>query len=125
MNPNKFFIPNINFNGNYYNPQLMRINPIPPNNIGILKNMTNSLKSFNLNSFFNNASKTLNLMNQTIPIIKQTKPLINNIKSMFKLAKVFNNETSNKNSININKKYINTKKEKQDITNNNYPTFFI
>lgn len=125
MNPNRFFIPNLNFYDNYYNPQMLRINSINPNGMGLFNGIMSKFRFFNLNNFLNSANKTLNLMNQTIPIIKQAKPMVNNIKSMFKLVRTFNSETTNNKIINSNKEKEEIKKEKQDSFNNNYPTFFI
>ena len=120
MNPNNFYISNIN---NPFNPQLIKTNITNFKGINPLYNFNNLFKSFNIKGLITNINKSLNIINQTIPIIKEAKPTINNLKSIIKLTKVFNKETSNikmpKNNI-----YYQERKDKH-INNNNYPTFFI
>ena len=69
-------------------------------------------------------------MNQTIPLIKQAKPMVNNVKSMVKLARAFGSETTSVQAINSNaikrKTLITTAtKSKKEVSDNNYPNFFI
>ena len=100
----------------------------------------NSLKSFNWGNFLNNANKTINVVNQTIPLVRQAGPMFNNIRSMLRLAKAFGSETAsnnfkNKNNNqqknNINNNYnLNISDndnfvQKKEVSNNNYPNFFI
>ena len=98
---------------NFYNPYFYSA-PI--------KSSLGLTKKFNLSSLINGTTKVLNLINQGIPIIKQTYPVIKNAKTMFsvlnefKKAEPVNNKT-------ITETENNTKTN--EISTNNYPTFFI
>ena len=139
MNPERFFIPNMNIapmmrmNPNLSINPLMRANSITPR-IGLFSKLTNSIKGFNWSGLLSGANKTLNVVNQTIPLIRQTKPMINNVRNMVSIAKAFRKETVHPNSIkqknNFNnlsnqKKENNNSQKKEVIDNNNYPNFFI
>ena len=138
MNPNRFFVPRI---GTNVRP-MMSSGYIPTRgDMGLLGKITNSLRSFNWSGLLNGANKTLNVVNQTIPLVRQAGPMFNNLKSMMRLAKVFGNETGNKNSRrnniinqnNINKSVTNEQisnnsekyNTKKEVENNSYPHFFI
>lgn len=136
MNPERFFIPNMNIapmmrmNPNLSINPLMRANSITPR-IGLFSKLTNSIKGFNWSSLLSGANKTLNVVNQTIPLIRQTKPMINNVRNMVSLAKAFRKETVHSNNIQKNNKKITTNdntnkiEKKENKGNNNYPNFFI
>ena len=101
------------------NPMIMRNTYMMPRNISLIQRISGNLKAFNWTKLLSGANKTLNVMNQTIPLIRQTKPMINNVKNIIKLTKAFKSETNSNsnNTIIINKH--------DDITSNEYPTFFI
>lgn len=146
MNPERFFIPNMNIapmmrmNSNLGMNPLVRANSITPR-IGLFSKLTNSIKGFNWSGLLSGANKTLNVVNQTIPLIRQTKPMINNVKNMMSIAKAFRKETVSSRNIkktniinsqirnteknNINNQNTNVEIKKETIDNNNYPNFFI
>ena len=137
MNQGRFFIPRTGMN---IGP-MMGANYLPSRGIGLFGKIGNSLKSFNWGNFLNNANKTINVVNQTIPLVKQAGPMFNNMRSMFKIAKAFGNETTTNISKNRNNNqhivrndannnvHRNTNNEisdgKKEVSNNNYPNFFI
>lgn len=98
---------------NFYNPYFYSA-PI--------KSSLGLTKKFNLSSLINGTTKVLNLINQGIPIIKQTYPVIKNAKTMFSVLNEFKKAepvsdktiTETENSTKPN-----------EISTNNYPTFFI
>ncbi len=53
--------------------------------------MFERLKNINLNSVFNTAHKTINIVNKAIPVYKQIKPNIGNIKSVFSKSNISKN----------------------------------
>lgn len=133
MNPGKFFLPNMT---NQFVP-IMRANYLPNSTgLGLFGRITNSIRRFNWSGLLNGANKTLNVVNQTIPLVRQAGPMVSNMKNMFKIAKAFGNETTSKISRNVvEKQNINISEQnakigteftqKKEVTNNNYPNFFI
>lgn len=130
MNPERFFMPNFS---NQISP-LMRASYLPNvNRLGLFGRITNSIKRFNWSGLLNGANKTLNVVNQTIPLVRQAGPMVSNMKNMFKIAKAFGNETTKSKLSNINNNPSNSNisniKEEtiqnNDITDSNYPNFFI
>ena len=140
MNPGRFFMPNM---GIGMTPT-MSANFLPSRGgIGLFGRLTNSLRTFNWSGLLNGANKTLNVVNQTIPLVRQAGPMINNMKSMLRLAKVFGNETTNNNRFNNrnfvsnntenNSSNVNTSNDllensliqKKEVSDNNYPNFFV
>ncbi len=112
--------------GRYFMPFPMHVR----NNYGMgaFEKIVHDIRSINWGKFLNGANKTLNVMNQTIPLIRQVKPMVGNVKSMVRLAKAFRSETTNNFNNNQEKNTIdndNTINSKKEITNNNYPNFFI
>lgn len=136
MNPERFFMPNVNIapimrmNPNLGINPLMRANSITPR-IGLFSKLTNSIKGVNWSGLLSGANKTLNVVNQTIPLIRQTKPMINNVRNMVSIAKAFRKETVHPNNIKQNNKIIKTNnntnkiEKKETISNKNYPNFFL
>lgn len=136
MNPGRFFMPRM---GSNIGPMMGASLPFRGNNIGLFGRITNSLRSFNWSGLLNGANKTLNVVNQTIPLVRQAGPMLNNMKSILRIAKVFGNETarsskntSNNNGVikkNENITYVdnvsNDVVQKKEVTNNNYPNFFV
>lgn len=121
MNPNRFFIP-----GQMMGNQLINGRMAMPGNIGLLSRISAGIKNINWKGLLNGANKTINVVNQTIPLIRQTKPLVDNVRSMIKLTKAFGKETISKENHTLsnnrsNKNIIVSK----NITNDDYPTFFI
>ena len=142
MNPGRFFVPSV---GSAIRP-MMGIKQLPfRGNFEWFGRITNSLKNFNWSNLLNGANKTLNVVNQTIPLVRQAGPMFNNMKSMLKLARTFGRETAtstvipninNSNNykydsytnINSNVNISNKNQEenlKEDVSNSNYPNFFI
>ena len=128
MNPGRFFTPNFS---TQFTP-LIQANYLPLNrNIGLFGRIASSIKRFNWSGLLNGANKTLNVVNQTIPLVRQAAPMVGNMKNMFKIAKAFGNETTTKkernNHYNIKNNYVDHDlgEEKKEVTNNNYPNFFI
>lgn len=132
MNPGRFFTPNFS---TQFSPFIQSSYLPLGRNIGLFNKVANSIKRFNWGGLLNGANKTLNVVNQTIPLVRQAVPMVNNMKNMFKIAKVFGNETtakkitnktldnvvSNKNNYENN----NLGEQKKEVTNTNYPNFFI
>ena len=144
MNPERFFTPRMGMNM----VPMMSTNYLPSRGIGLFGRIRSGLKSFDWGNLLNNANKTINVVNQTIPLVRQAGPMFNNMKSMFKIAKAFGNETSSNASKNRNpnrglRKYSNNNShnvsadelhnenngeismQKKEVSNNNYPNFFI
>ena len=109
--------------GRNFAPPMMHINNrnsryIMPYEMTIFGGILERLKSFNWKGLLNGTSKTLNFINQTIPLVRNAKPMFNNMKNMVNLVKAFGKEVNTNNQKNINS----TKKE---VSNNNYPNFFL
>ena len=140
MNPGRFFMPRTGFGMT----PIMSASFIPSKgSIGLFGRLTSSLRVFNWSGLLNGANKTLNVVNQTIPLVRQAGPMFSNMKSMLKLAKVFGNETNNgsfnnknnhvninsSNFLNNNNNYIdvkeNTLTQKKEVSDTNYPNFFV
>lgn len=98
---------------NFYNPYFYSA-PI--------KSSLGLTKKFNLSSLINGTTKVLNLINQGIPIIKQTYPVIKNAKTMFSVLNEFKKAEPVSDKT-ITETENNTKPN--EISTNNYPTFFI
>ena len=130
MNPGRFFLPNFS---TQISP-LVRGGYLPSaTRLGLFSNITNYIKRFNWSGLLNGANKTLNVVNQTIPLVRQAGPMVNNMKNMFKIAKAFGNETAKTKLSNINNKLPNNKISNEsnssvnnkEISDTNYPNFFI
>ena len=135
MNGYNYFMPNMfrQVPMGYANIVPYALNSAPRGILGKLGVLNNGIKGINWGGLLNNTSKTLGVINQAIPIVKQAGPMLNNMRSMVKLATVFKNETSPKNTsikkdIEKSKQVItnNTSLNNEDLVNNNYmPNFFI
>jgi hypothetical protein len=113
MNYGRVFMPNIMpFRGPMIN--------MAPYKTSFLERTINGIKSFDWKGLLNGANKTLNVMNQTLPLIREARPMFQNMKSMVNLIKAFGKETENTKP---NKEKIHT--EKKEVSNNNYPNFFL
>lgn len=144
MNPGRFYIPG--YMGNNYASPMFRMTNTIPRGIGLFSRITNGIRSVNWGNLLNNANKTLNVVNQTIPLVRQAGPMVNNMKSMLRIAKAFGRETGRNNSIsrntnnnyqnnntiknsnkNTNNKSYNNENhvQKKEVSDNNYPNFFI
>lgn len=84
----------------YYNPYNISNNTL----LGSL-----GKKTFNWDSFLNNAQRTLNVINQAMPIYNQVKPMFRNMGTIFKVIGELNSTPTT----NLN-----------NSTNNNSPSFF-
>ena len=135
MNPGRFFLPNMT---HQFTPFMRGAYLQGAPNLGLFGRITNSIRRFNWSGLLNGANKTLNVVNQTIPLVRQAGPMFSNMKNMFKIAKAFGNETvssSPRRNINLNsannKLYQENTSEvteinqKKEVTNDNYPNFFI
>ena len=56
-----------------------------PNSNGIGNLLGLSKKTFNWDSFLNNAQRTLNVINQAMPIYNQVRPMFRNMGTIFKV----------------------------------------
>lgn len=143
MNPGKFYLPRMVAN---ISP-MMNTNYLPiRGRIGLFGRIANSLRSFNWSGLLNGANKTLNVVNQTIPLVRQAGPMLNNMKSMMRIARAFGSETNRSNNqiTNNNSKIVNNVNmnsninnrthhsndiknqiQKKEVSNDNYPNFFI
>ena len=133
MNYGRFFSPYVNYN---FTPWMITNNLTSNTSFGFLSRFVNSIRRFNWNGLITGANKTLNVVNQSIPLIRQTGPIVNNMKNMFKIARIFGNETSNKNSSGIiENKFVNkfctesknncVHDKKNEVLDGNYPNFFV
>ena len=135
MNPNRFFLPNMNIQ---FSPFIGTNYLARGSNFGLIDRITNSIRRFNWSGLLNGANKSLNVVNQTIPLVRQAGPMVSNMKNMFKIAKAFGNETTNKFSKNgsvrsstNNSLFQETSSkssknnQKKEVTDDNYPNFFI
>ena len=114
MNPNRYFIPNMNITP-FRNNRTFQMNN------GLINRIINSIKLLDWKGLLDGANKTINVVNKTIPIIKETKPMINNMRSIISLTKAFNQETSKKKPNQITNKT----PSKISTDNHNYPIFFV
>ena len=132
MNSGRFFLPNASV---HFSP-FMRTSYLPNGGgMGFFGKLATSIKRFNWSGLLNGANKTLNVVNQSIPLVRQAGPMVNNMKNMFKIARAFGNETTTKRNVNStsnnrNHQYNHTNNstmiiEKKEVTNNNYPNFFV
>lgn len=135
MNPNRFFLPNMNMQ---FSPFIGTNYLSRGSNFGLIGRITNSIRRFNWSGLLNGANKTLNVVNQTIPLVRQAGPMVSNMKNMFKIAKAFGNETASKVSRNYSindtsrsnlshelESDNSAKEQKKEVTNDNYPNFFV
>ena len=139
MNPGRYFMPRM---GIGMNPSIGTNFLSSSGGIGLFGRLTNSLRSFNWGNLLNGANKTLNIVNQTIPLVRQAGPMFNNMKSILRLAKVFGNETNNNftnrnfintnnnnNSLNNNNNFSDIQEstlvQKKEVSDSNYPNFFV
>jgi len=70
--------PYYGYNQNPYN-QAMNLQKNTSGLLGLTK------KSFNWDSFLNNAQRTLNVINQAMPIYNQVRPMFRNMGTIFKV----------------------------------------
>ena len=121
MNPGRYCVTNMAMNN-----VMLRNGYRMAGSNGFLSKMFAGIKSFNWGKLLNGTSKTLNVVNQAIPIVKQVKPVVGNVRSMVRLAHAFGSETTRKQTENItNIAHMTQKAEKKEVSNNNYPNFFI
>ena len=121
------------YSNGFYNPymynNIMNTANVGRTMTGITKptlGLSGLLKKFNLTSFLNGASKTLNIVNQAIPIYYQVKPMINNAKTMFKVMKAVKTPEQKTYAKPVNTyKEFNNAQNKQNYSNNGNPTFFL
>lgn len=73
-------------------------NSVPYNSFGTIPKTSGlnnvlglSKKSFNWDSFLNNAQRTLNVINQAMPIYNQVRPMFRNMGTIFKVIGELNN----------------------------------
>lgn len=139
MNPGRFYMPRM---GTNMGP-MMGASYLPvKGNIGLFSRIFSSLRAFNWSGLLNGANKTLNVVNQTIPLVRQAGPMLNNMRSMLRIAKAFGSETNRGNSsnqashtlTNNNSSSSTSKKNsssneivtlEKEVSNNNYPNFFV
>jgi len=72
-----------NFPYSNFNPSMFNSFQNPSNGIGNLLGI--SKKTFNWDSFLNNAQRTLNVINQAMPIYNQVRPMFRNMGTIFKV----------------------------------------
>lgn len=147
MNPGRYFIPNMGMGTitrmgpNMVMGPMIRSGYLATRSPGLINRVLSGLRSFNWRGLVSGANRTLNVVNQTIPLIRQARPMVNNVKSIWQLARAFGNETGNKRSNNLidknnnstnannisNNNPLNSKNEtlKEEISDSNYPKFFI
>lgn len=144
MNPGRFYMPGYMGMANNYTAPMFRMANATPRGIGLFSRITNGIRSVNWGNLLNNANKTLNVVNQTIPLVRQAGPMVNNMKSMLRIAKAFGRETGRNNNRNINNNYKNDNVindsskstinnsynnensiQKKEVSDDNYPNFFI
>lgn len=73
-----------NFPYSSFNPSMLNSFQ-PPTNNGIGSLLGISKKTFNWDSFLNNAQRTLNVINQAMPIYNQVRPMFRNMGTIFKV----------------------------------------
>lgn len=68
-----------------FNPSAFSGIQTSPNSSGLGGLLGLSKKSFNWDSFLNNAQRTLNVINQAMPIYNQVKPMFRNMGTIFRV----------------------------------------
>jgi len=83
-----------NFPYSNFNPGMLNSFQTPiSNGIGSLLGI--SKKTFNWDSFLNNAQRTLNVINQAMPIYNQVRPMFRNMGTIFKVIGELNSVGAN------------------------------